>query len=211
MRPIRYTRRQQEVLSFIRDFRHRHLRGPTLREIAQPFGVDHTSVRDVLNLLMERGRLRRDERGDLEVTDAELLRSAPAGRIPFFGKVPASLPAEVFPPDPESGEWLEIPPRLLGKGSFYAVEAWGSSMTEAGIADGDIVIVRIQNTAEDGQFVVASLNGAATLKELRRTAQGVMLIPRGPGLDPILVHEGDGLEIQGVVWAWLRRPPGSRG
>lgn len=196
------TLRQKEVLDFIKGFLEAQWRGPTLQEIASHFGVERSSMRDVIGSLIRKGRLQRDEEGDLKLLDREG-DSDTAVRIPFYGKVPASPPTEVFP----SQESLVLPTRLLGTGSYYSVQAWGSSMTGAGIDDGDTVIVRIQNTAENGQYVVANLNGEATLKEYCQTQQGVFLKPHNPTMPPIVLREGDVLEIQGVVWGWFKKPP----
>ena len=121
--------------------------------------------------------------------------------IPFPGIVAAGKPFEII----EGGELLKVPRFLLSHGTNLALHVRGDSMVEAGIRDGDIVIVRRQRTAENGQTVVALVNGQATVKRFYRTEGRVELRPANSALKSIVLEEGSGtLEIRGIVIGLIR-------
>ena len=120
--------------------------------------------------------------------------------IPFPGVVAAGKPFEIM-----EGEQLKVPRFLLSNGKNLALRVRGDSMVEAGIRDGDIVIVRKQRTAENGQTVVALVNGQATVKRFYRAGGGVELRPANPLLKSTFIEEGSGtFEIRGIVIGLIR-------
>ena len=120
--------------------------------------------------------------------------------MPLIGIIAAGVPLEAV----ENRSFIDIPAHLVsGKGEVFCLEVSGESMIDAHICDQDIVIIKKQDHAEDGQIVVALLpDGSATLKTYRRLKNGsVMLIPANPTMKPITV---DAVQIQGKVIGLLR-------
>jgi len=121
--------------------------------------------------------------------------------IPFPGTVAAGNPFDII----EGDEQLRVPRILLSNGKNLALRIRGDSMVESGIRDGDIVIVRKQGTAENGQTVVALVNGEATVKRFYRVRSRVELRPANPLLKSTYVEEGSGtFEIRGIVIGLIR-------
>lgn len=122
--------------------------------------------------------------------------------IPLYGRIAAGLPIEALR-DP--GSTIEVPPGLLGPGEHYALQVSGDSMIEAGIMDGDIVILRRSEEAESGQIVVALIDGSeVTLKRLRRRGNSIALEPANPRHET-RIFPADRVRVQGVLVALLRR------
>jgi repressor LexA len=144
--------------------------------------------------------------GPTAVSDASWRSVAAVGKrpggafIPLLGEVAAGRPLEPF----EHPEPIEIPASLLRGGENFALRVRGDSMIDAGIRDGDIVIVRRQATADNGQTVVALVDGEATIKKYYRRGQHVELLPANPQVSPIVVEWGD-VHIRGVVVGLIRR------
>ena len=194
------TRRQAEILDFISATRICQGRSPSFREIGAQFRVDHTSCRDVIAVLKRKGHLRKDGNGDLEPLTRQ---GAEIVEIPFYGRIPASPPSQIWPED----ERISISAEILGSGRYFALRASGDSMSGAGIQNRDLLIVRAQETAEIGQFIVALVNGESTIKEYRVRDGQIELHPHHPEMKPIRISETDAFLIQGVVWLWLKNPP----
>jgi repressor LexA len=121
--------------------------------------------------------------------------------IPFPGVVAAGKPFEIL----EGADQIKVPRFLLSNGKNLALRVRGGNMVDAEIRDGDIVIVRKQRTAENGQTVVALVNGQATVKRFYRVGSRVELRPANPLLKSIILDEGSGtLEIRGIVIGLIR-------
>ena len=120
--------------------------------------------------------------------------------VPLLGEVAAGRPFEPF----EHPEPIEIPPSLLRGGENFALRVRGESMIEDGVHDGDIIIVRRQTTVENGQTVVALVDGEATIKKYYRNGSRIELRPANFQMKPIIVKEEDVL-IRGVVVGLIRR------
>lgn len=118
--------------------------------------------------------------------------------VPLVGRIAAGAPitAEQYVEDV-----VELPTRLTGRGNLFMLEVSGESMVDAGILDGDFVVVRSQPDAEDGQIVAAMIDGEATVKVLSRTGGHVWLLPRNPDYSPI---DGDDATVLGRVVTVLR-------
>lgn len=127
---------------------------------------------------------------------------AGAVQIPLYGRIAAGLPIEALR---DSGTQVEVPLAMLGGGDHYALEVAGDSMIEAGILDGDMVVVRKTETAENGQIVVALVDEAeVTLKRLRRRGQSIALEPANPRYEVKLLP-AERVKVQGKLVALLRR------
>jgi len=148
-----------------------------------------------------RGRAARHTARDAGVWPETAGQPVPGGvSVRLLGEVAAGRPLEPF----EQQESLEIPPGLLRGGENFALRVRGDSMIDDGIHDGDVVIVRRQPTAENGQTVVALVDGEATIKKYYRRGERVELLPANPRVPPIVVEWGD-VHIRGVVVGLIRK------
>lgn len=126
------------------------------------------------------------------------LTSAP--RIPLSGTVAAGDPIEPIP----QTEVVEVPPGMMGRGETFALRVKGESMRDEGILPGDLVIVRKQSTARNGQTVIALVNNEATIKTYYRKGATVELRPANDTMKPIIVKPSDSLRIEGLVIGVIR-------
>lgn len=191
---------QRETLEFLRNFMAEHGFAPTLKDIASHIGVKSISTAHFhLERLVDKGVIRRGEDGIIELVDIERPEFGPSA-VPLVGVIAAGRPIEAI----ENSSMIDVPPRMIdGRGEVYCLEVSGDSMIDAHICDGDIVVIKKQETAENGQIVVALLkDNTATLKTYRRLKSGkVMLIPANPALSPVTLDE---VAIQGRVIGVLR-------
>jgi repressor LexA len=181
------TPRQRRVLDFLREFVERHRFAPTAGEIAGRFGIAVKNGFYYLELLERKGYIRRKRHHPrrIEFVGERLSRSAV--RIPVLGRVPAGGPREAI--EEVEGELL-LDPDLVGEGEVFSLRVKGDSMTEAHICDGDHVLVRSQARAEEGEIVVAVIDGEATVKRFRRWKGKVRLEAANPAYPPIVVPAG---------------------
>ena len=121
-------------------------------------------------------------------------------RITLAGTVAAGVPIEAI----EQMEEIEVPPEMLGTGETFALRVKGESMIEDAILPGDIVILRKQSTAQNGQIVVALLNHDATIKRYYRKEQHIELHPANATMAPIVVYPHDHFSIEGVMVGLIR-------
>jgi repressor LexA len=129
---------------------------------------------------------------------------AAAVRLPLYGRIAAGLPIEALRVR-DDGEQIEVPMALLGSGDHYALEVAGDSMVDAGILDGDTVIIRRGETAENGQIVVAIVDGnEVTLKRLRRRGNSTALEPANPRHET-RIFPAERVQVQGKLVALLRQ------
>jgi repressor LexA len=127
---------------------------------------------------------------------------AQAVQLPLYGRIAAGLPIEAIREDTAH---IEVPVALLGSGDHFALEVAGDSMIDAGILDGDTVIIRKSETAETGQIIVALVdNNEVTLKRLRRRGSAIALEPANTRYEPKL-YPADRVKVQGRLVALLRR------
>lgn len=125
-----------------------------------------------------------------------------AVQLPMYGKIAAGLPIEALR---DNGALIEVPLALLGNGEHYALQVDGDSMIEAGILDGDTVIIRKGETAENGQIIVALVDEReVTLKRLRRRGNSVALEPAN-ATHRVQVLPADQVKVQGKLVALLRK------
>lgn len=214
------TPRQRRIIMVIRDFTAEYGYPPTIRQIGEAVGISSTSVVSYnLSVLQRKGYLTRDRdvsRGLRLVEDEDAEDLAPRGEghtvsVPLVGAIAAGEPIPI--PDGDFAQidvdTLNLPSDIVPDAEgVYALEVRGTSMIDALINDGDIVIMRHQQTAENGDMVAAWLKDekATTLKRIywERNRSLVRLQPANPLMDPIYVHPGD-LEIQGRVIGVIRR------
>jgi repressor LexA len=127
---------------------------------------------------------------------------AGAVQLPLYGRIAAGLPIEALR---DQGSQIEVPLALLGNGEHYALEVDGDSMIDAGILDGDTVIIRKGETADNGQIIVALVDDReVTLKRLRRHGKSIALEPANPS-HKVQIVPADKVKVQGKLVALLRR------
>jgi repressor LexA len=219
------TWRQRKVLQVIRDSVQKRGYPPSMREIGEAVGLTSTSsVSYQLSTLQRKGYLHRDvgrprtvevrlpghpavrpdqnRETDVEVTvgDGGLdIPSQEATYVPLVGRIAAGTPIMA---EEQVEDILPLPRQLVGEGTLFMLNVAGDSMINAAIADGDWVVVRQQEDAENGEIVAAMVEGDATVKTLKRSDGHVWLMPHNPAYTPIL---GDDAKILGKVVAVLRR------
>lgn len=191
---------QRQTLEFLRNFLADKGYAPSLKDIADFIGVKSPSTAHFhLERLENKGFIRRGTDGMLELLDRVTPELGPTA-VPLVGVIAAGRPIEAI----EQSTTIEIPPSMIdGRGEVYCLEVSGNSMIDEHICDRDIVVIKKQDTAEDGQIVVALLDdGNATLKRYRRLKSGqVMLIPANPAMQPITVER---VSIQGRLIGVIR-------
>jgi len=202
--------KQKRILSFLRKFRDERDYPPTVRDILKGCGISSTSVVDYnLKILEREGYIRRDRevsRG-IELMGRDKRRLVP---VPVMGTIAAGEPIPV----PGSDTWqmepldtVEVSSEIVhGKGDVFALKVKGTSMIDALINDGDIVLMQQANTAEDGDMVAAWLKAEeeTTLKKLYRERDRIRLQPANSALEPIYTAPGN-VEVQGKVVGVIRQ------
>ena len=192
------TRRQKEILDFIRDYRNSHGISPTQREIRENFGLSSFgTVQKHLKRLEEKGALSREWNRSRGISPA--VERASSREVALLGYVAAGRPIEPFPDE----ERIEVPASLLGKGEHFVLRVRGDSMIEDGIRDGDYVVVVRRETAQNGQTVVALVRGEATLKRYYAEGSRIRLQPANSSMKPMTVDIRD-VTVQGVVTGLIR-------
>jgi repressor LexA len=217
--PDGLTPRQRRVLEVIRDSVVRRGYPPSMREIGEAVGLTSTSsVAHQLATLERKGYLRRDPNRPRAVdvrsvedvatdvanaavtTDVAGSDALPVPTfVPVLGRIAAGGPIlaeeaveDVFP----------LPRELVGEGSLFLLKVVGESMVDAAICDGDWVVIRQQNVADNGDIVAAMIDGEATVKTFKRTRGQVWLMPHNPVFDPI---PGNDAAILGKVVTVIRK------
>jgi repressor LexA len=208
------TERQRTVLEVIRASVTTRGYPPSIREIGDAVGLTSTSsVAHQLRTLERKGYLRRDANRPraVDVRGADDMMTPPvtdvAGSdalpvptyVPVLGRIAAGGPIlaeeaveEVFP----------LPRELVGEGTLFLLKVVGDSMVEAAICDGDWVVVRQQNVADNGDIVAAMIDGEATVKTFKRAGGQVWLMPHNPAFDPI---PGNDATVLGKVVTVIRK------
>lgn len=177
---------------------------PTVKELSEIIGISHASVHDRLNQLIRKGYLKREGRKARGLTIAKRPTDMAVSlvAVPIVGSVTAGHP--VMAEENITGEVL-VDAATVRSAKCFALYAWGESMIDAGINDGDLIIVRRQPIAVNGDIVIALLNGEATVKRLRIRDDLIELIPENSAFSPIPVNPEDDLKILGLVIGWQRR------
>ncbi len=197
------TKRQQEIFDFIKRYSARYGYPPTVRDIGKAVGLASSSTVHAHLANLERiGLLRRDPTKPRAI---ELLDRAAAGvrgfvrtGLPLVGHVAAGQPVLA---EENIEDYVQTPDIAGGDDGGYLLRVKGESMKNAGILDGDLVVVRQQETASDGDIVVALVGEEATVKRFFREADHVRLQPENEAMDPIRSRE---VRILGKVVGLMR-------
>ncbi len=194
-RILELTERQSEILKWIEDFAREHGVPPTVREIGRAFGIRSSSVFDLLKTLERKGRLRRCGPGARSLVLKNL--SCGCRELPVKGRIAAGKP--ILAAEDDLGT-VTVDADLLRSQAGYALKVEGDSMVDAGILDGDYVVIRAQDTADDGDIVVALIEDEATLKRFHREKNRIRLDPANKKMRPSYVDSGE-FRVQGKVVA----------
>ena len=195
MRPI--SDKQKQILAFIREYTAERGYPPSVREIGAAVGLRSPStVHAHIKRLQELGYLEKDEHKTRSIT---LPGRSDASEVPLLGRVTAGMPILAV----EQAEGM-LHVDLHGSGEYFALRICGDSMIEAGILDGDYIIVRSQRYAQEGQIVVAVIEDEATCKRIEKRDGHVWLMPENPAYAPI---PGDEARVIGVVAKVIRDYP----
>src|SRR3990167_3089553 len=189
------TKRQKEVLDFISDYQRRKGYAPSLEEIKKHFKLASVSTAHFhVSKLRDLGLLSKEENKprSIDVVGRETMV-----RIPLLGMISAGQPIEAI----ENKETIAVPKNKIPSSSeIYALRVIGDSMIDENINDGDIILVKHQNVAENGQKVVALIdNQEATLKKYYREKGHIRLQPANKRIEPIIIEKDVPIAIQGVV------------
>lgn len=203
------TERQRAILAVIQTSLDERGYPPSIREIGDGVGLRSTSsVHAQLETLEARGYLRRDgAKGRAVELERDPVTSlpvptGPARNVPLVGTIAAGAPILA---EERVEEVMPLPRELVGDGELFMLTVRGESMIEAGVLDGDLVVIRAQPTVEQGEMCAALVDGEATVKFLRRTRSGeVFLDPANAAYAPIPVRPDQDARILGKVVTVLR-------
>lgn len=196
------TRRQSQVLDFIRFFREENGIAPTLLEIGEALGVNRVTIFEHVKALESKGWIRTSKNlsRSIEIIEEETSGGMSTG-LPVLGRIAAGQPIDAV----EDREVVDLTEMFPAESGLFVLRVQGDSMIEDQIRDGDMVVCSPRSSAEVGETVVALVDGAeATLKRFYPMGKEVRLEPRNPALEPIIVP-ADSCRIQGVVVGVLRR------
>ena len=199
------TAKQRRIYEFIRRYIDSNQEAPTIAEIGRQFQMSSSaSVHAVLTALEREGLIKRIpnvSRG-IQIVQKEGGGGDDDNELPLLGTVAAGQPIEAI----LSHDTVSVPKDLHGHGRTFALRVRGESMIEENIQDGDIIIVQSQKTAENGQVVVALIDGNyATVKKFYREPEFIRLEPANPQYKPIFIKTEERIQIQGVVRGLIRK------
>ena len=195
---MRLNKRQTEIYNALEQILKAGEPVPTVAALGEQFGISQQAMSKNIKVLEEANLIRRNRNKHRSI---ELVTPPPQAQlVPLLGRIAAGQPLEAI----ESEQTIEVSRNLVPKGDVYALEVVGESMIEDGIFNGDIVIIRRQTMAFDGQTVVAVINGEATLKRYYHEGSRIRLQPANASLSPFYAGPDDDFQIRGVVTALIR-------
>jgi len=197
-------KRERDLLEFISQFMQKNGFAPTLAEICDGLGLrSPATVHEHIANLIDKGVLKKDEgvRRGIEIVDQKIMGWVQnAVEVPLIGRIAAGKPIEAIGDHTTA---VTVPPDMIGKKKCFALQVRGESMIEAAILDGDFVVCEETNQANNGDIVVALLNGNfATLKRFYQDATHIRLEPANSSMNPIITKD---VTIQGKVVGVIRK------
>ena len=198
------TAKQRRVFEFIRRYIESNHEPPTIAEIGRQFQMSSSaSVHAILIALEREGLIKRIpnvSRG-IQIVEQETAADE-SNEIPLLGTVAAGQPIEAI----LSHDTVSVPKDMQGRGRTFALRVRGDSMIDENIQDGDVIVVASQKTADNGQVVVALIDGNyATVKKFYREPDFIRLEPANPQFKPIFIKTPERIQIQGVVRGLIRK------
>jgi repressor LexA len=196
------TKRQKQLYDYLDDYIATHGFAPTLEEIGEQFQLSSlATVHKHLTNLEHKGLIVRKWNFSRAIELVPRQKKSGAVELPLLGLVAAGQPIEAL----ETSDTFTVPEEFIRRQNTFALRVKGNSMIEDGIWDGDYIIVEERATAENGETVVALLNGEATVKKFYRDKGGkIRLQPANESMLPIVAREKD-VQIRGAVVAVMRR------
>lgn len=207
MNRVPLTRRQSEILAYIRDYVSQQGISPTLEEIANTFGVSRVTIFGHVGELEDKGFLSRPTRGisrgilltGSDSTESSADTVSASFEVPILGSIAAGQPIQAV----EENEGFRFEDMIPQQADVYILRVQGNSMIEDAICDGDMVLIEKRSEARNGETVVAILDDEeTTLKRFYREPNRIRLQPANSSMDPIYV---DKVEIRGVVIGVIRQ------
>ena len=197
------TARQRRVLDYIRHYFEVNQEAPTIAEIGKEFGMTSSaSAHHVVSILERQGLIRRIPNVSRGIELVEETTSAEKYEIPLLGVVAAGAPIEAV----LNYETVCIPRDMMREGRMFALRVRGDSMIDEQIRNHDLIILQSRQTAENGQTVVALIDGNdATVKRFYGSRNQVRLEPANPNYKPIVIRPPERVQIQGVVVGVIRK------
>jgi len=197
------TARQRRVLDYIRHYFEVNQEAPTIAEIGKEFGMTSSaSAHHVVSILEREGLIRRIPNVSRGIEIVEETTSVEKYEIPLLGVVAAGAPIEAV----LNYETVCIPRDMMREGRMFALRVRGDSMIDEQIRNDDLIILQSRQTAENGQTVVALIDGSdATVKRFYRSRNHVRLEPANPNYKPIVIRPPERVQIQGAVVGVIRK------
>ena len=203
------THQQEKLLQFINNFQLKSNVTPSFDEMKDGLGLKSKSgIHRILSALEERGYIKKliNRARAIEVLKFPNNKTKYSNNnsitIPILGKIAAGHPIEAIT---DNTNYIDIPQSLLGKGEYFLLEVEGDSMINAGIFDGDQVIIEKRNDAKNGEIVVALIdNNEATLKRIYKRGQQLALQPENPAFKTV-IYGPDRVQIQGILKQLIRK------
>lgn len=198
------TKKQKQVYDYIVEYIAQYSYSPTQMEIKDHFCFKSLgSVQDYIRYLKDANYIQNDPNSVRGLTPVEQISTTANYEnvidIPLHGKVAAGNPIEAI----EGNEFISVPTSMIGHGTHYALTISGLSMIEDGILDGDIIVVKEQQTASNGETVVAVMNNEATVKRFYKKNDFIELHPANSSMKPIIIKDED-FQIKGVLAGLIR-------
>jgi repressor LexA len=196
------TARQRQVYEFICRYNETNKQPPTIAEIGKQFRMSSSaSVHSILSALEREGFVKRIPNVSRGIEIVKQESDSDESEIPLLGVVAAGQPIEAI----LAHETVHAPKNMIGRGRMFALRVRGDSMIDENIQDNDIIIVSSQQTAENGQMVVALIDGNyTTVKKFYREPDFIRLEPANPQFKPIFIKTPGRLQLQGVVRGLIR-------
>jgi repressor LexA len=198
------TAKQRRVFEFIRRYLESNHEPPTIAEIGRQFQMSSSaSVHAILIALEREGLIKRIPNVSRGIQIVEQQEATDESNdIPLLGTVAAGQPIEAI----LSHDTVSVPRDMQGRGRTFALRVRGDSMIDENIQDGDVIVVSSQKTADNGQVVVALIDGNyATVKKFYREPEFIRLEPANPQFKPIFIKTPERIQIQGVVRGLIRK------
>ncbi|HSX46089.1 MAG TPA: transcriptional repressor LexA [Candidatus Saccharimonadia bacterium] len=200
------TKRQKEILDYVTQYIEMHGYAPSYREIAEYFKMGSVAtVAEHVENLVTKGLL---SKGDNEARSLQLVRQSDFEDerhvgLPILGLIAAGQPIETLQGHAET---LEVPPFMVGRKHSYVLQVKGDSMIQDGIFDGDYVVIQEKQVPNNGEMVVALVNGSeATLKRYYKEKDHIRLQPANDAYQPIIIKPGTPIQVQGVCIGVIRK------
>lgn len=193
---ITLTKRQKQVYDYTKSYINKKGFSPTLEEIKKHFRLSSLStIHQHIGVLADKGFVTKNDNSARGISLVE--KAANLVRIPLLGTIAAGQPIEAI----QEKETIAVPQSKLPRsGEFYALRVVGNSMIDEGINNGDVVLVKQQMIADNGQKVVALIdNHEATLKKFYKERGHIRLQPANKNMEPLIFRNGRDVSIQGIV------------